>query len=85
MLICLLLFRYTDVFMEKTCDLNFQPNKVRYQSKNYITLKLMRSTIGIFNQPHSTSSVPILYCSLWTHMKYFYKACSMYVHVSALL
>ena len=51
--------------LRKTCDLlYFQSNKVHYQPKNYITLKLVQSTIRIFNEPHSTPSVPILYCSL---------------------
>ena len=52
------------VFIGKMRDWNFQPNKIRYQSKNYITLKLVRNTIQIFNQPHSTQSVPILYHTL---------------------
>ena len=55
----------------KMHDLYFQPNKIHYEPKNYITLKHVRSTIRIFNQPHSTPSVPILYCSLWAHVKYF--------------
>ena len=54
----------------KTCDLYFQSNKIHYQPKNYITLKLVQSTISIFNEPHSTPSVLILYGSLWAHMKY---------------
>ena len=68
------------------CDLNFQPNKIHYQPNNYTTLKIVWSTIRIFNQPHSTLSVSILYCSLamGSH-KVFLKAFSMYVHVSTLL
>ena len=49
----------------------FQPNKIHYRPKNYITLKPVQSTIGIFDEPHSTPSVWILYCSLCAHMKYF--------------
>ena len=55
----------------KMHDLYFQPNKICYQSKNYIILKLVQSTIQIFNQPHSNLSLLILYCSLWVHVKYF--------------
>ena len=29
----------------KTCDLYFQPSKIRHQPKNYITLKIVQSTI----------------------------------------
>ena len=29
----------------KMCDLNFQANKICYQSKNYITLKLVWITV----------------------------------------
>ena len=54
----------------KTCDLYFQPNKIHYQPKDDITLKLVQSTIQILNEPHSTLLVPILYSSLQTHMKY---------------
>ena len=55
----------------KMNDLNFQPNKIRCQSKNYITLKLVQNTIRTFIQPHSTPLVLLLYCSLWIHVKYF--------------
>ena len=58
------------VLIGKTHDFYIPPNKICYQSKTYITLKLMQSTIGVFNQPHSTPSLPILYCSLWANVKY---------------
>ena len=43
--------------LRKTCDLNFQ----RYRSKNYITLKLVRGTIKIFNQPHQYRFCTVVY------------------------
>ena len=65
----------------ETCDLCFQPNKILISLKTIIiiTLKLVHSTIRIFNQPHSTPSVPILYCSLWAHMKDFFQS-MQYAH-----
>ena len=49
--------------------------RILYQYKNHITLKLVRSTIQICNQPLSTPSVPILYCSLRVHHQIFLKVC----------
>ena len=48
----------------KMYDLYFEPNKIHYQPKNYITLKLVQSTIQIFNehtQPHQYRFCTVVY------------------------
>ena len=59
----------------KMCDLYFQPSKICDQSKNYITLKLMQSTIQIFNQPHS---IPLVFncTTAMGSVKYLQYACA---------
>ena len=66
--------RKTVVFVGKMRDWNFQPKKICYRTKHYITLKLMWSTIRIFNQPSQWQFCTIVYRLMWNILK----ACSIW-------